>query len=703
MNLRLIATVATVFFYLAAYPCAAMITPNISGVKAGPVQVTSSSSSLKVVWVDGGSRSWEADFSLDESKPLITSISVDGRLVVDRATPVYRCTTGRRKGGWDAFFDAPAQDREGSRTFVQNFHPKTVVARSLGDRVEVSFDGMQMGVFKGSLRYTFYPGSALIQQTAVLSTNEPDVAYFYDAGLKMSIEEDRRPGFNMESDVEYYDPQGMLQKVKPVYGSERHTLQVKYRAVSARTGAGSIAVLPSPHRYIFARDYSTNMGFAFYSSWRGQVSLGVQQPPEDNTTIYPWMNAPPGTDQEMGVFLLLGADTPASVLKSALAYTHSDSFPHLPGYVTFAPHWHFAFTEQEMAKGPEWEPPFVGALKQLGVDAALIFEFHGDGHANALTEVRLQELKEMYAACKAKSKNDFLLIPGEEADVILGGHWGLAFPKPVFWFMDRKPGEPLRSADSKYGAVYRVRSAADVWQMVTNENGFVYQTHPRTKGSTGYPDKILATDYFRDSRYFGTGWKAMPSDLSSPRLGERGFKTLDDLNNLGLHKRMIGEVDVFQIDTTDELYAHMNINYVRLPSLPDFDHYGSLLKAAAKGEGFISTGEVTLPTVSFDTSGGDLIKVSAQVSSTFPLRIAEVVWGDGVETHHHLIDLQSAHEFDDHLYSWQLTAPHWTWARLAVWDVAADGAFTNPIWREGKQSAVSATQARGGGSGIVAR
>ena len=81
--------------------------------------------------------------------------------------------------------------------------------------------------------------------------------------------------------------------------------------------------------------------------------------------------------------------------------------------------------------------------------------------------------------------------------------------------------------------------------MVKAEGGFAYETHPRTKGSTGYPDKILNTPYFRDSSYMGTGWKAMPSDLSSPRLGERAFKTLDDVNNLGLHKHMIGEVDVF--------------------------------------------------------------------------------------------------------------------------------------------------------------
>jgi hypothetical protein len=425
------------------------------------------------------------------------------------------------------------------------------------------------------------------------------------------------------------------------------------------------------------------LGFAWYSSWRGKVALGIQQPPDDHTKIYPWINAPPNTEQEMDIFLLLGSGEPRETLAKVLEYTHSDRFVHVPGYVTFAPHWHFAFTEQAVANGPAWKPPFVTVLKEMGVDSALIFDFHIDGHPEAHTEIRLQELKAYYEACRAQSDHNFLLIPGEEADVILGGHWGLVFPRPVYWFKDRRPDEPIKSADPKYGTIYRVHTPAELWSMVTAEDGYVYQTHPRTKGSTGYPDKILGTDYFRDPRYFGVGWKAMPSDLSSPRLGERGFKTLDDLNNLGLHKVMTGEDDVFQLHTTDELYSQMNINYVRLPALPDFDHYGALIEQVARGNAFMSTGEITFPSFAMRGAGADAIEVKARVVSTFPLRMAEIVWGDGTVIHHQTIDLQSTHEFDDHLYTWQVNAPGWTWARFAVWDVAADGAFTNPVWRSG--------------------
>jgi len=212
--------------------------------------------------------------------------------------------------------------------------------------------------------------------------------------------------------------------------------------------------------------------------------------------------------------------------------------------------------------------------------------------------------------------------------VYLGGHWGLVFPHPVYWQEDRNLGQPFEKTDERYGKVYRINNAEDMWKMIKAEGGFAYQAHPRTKGSTGYPDKILNTPYFRDSSYLGTGWKAMPSDLSSPRLGERAFKTIDDVNNLGLHKRMIGEVDVFQISSADELYGHMNINYLRLSELPSFDHYDRIFKSIEKGDGFITTGEILLPPLPCQRREITASEVESRISSTFPLQIAELVWGD---------------------------------------------------------------------------
>ena len=46
---------------------------------------------------------------------------------------------------------------------------------------------------------------------------------------------------------------------------------------------------------------------------------------------------------------------------------------------------------------------------------------------------------------------------------------------------------------------------------------------------------------------------------------------LDDMANWGQRKYVPGEVDVFTIDHTHELYGHMNVNYVQLDRVPRFD------------------------------------------------------------------------------------------------------------------------------------
>jgi hypothetical protein len=307
-------------------------------------------------------------------------------------------------------------------------------------------------------------------------------------------------------------------------------------------------------------------------------------------------------------------------------------------------------------------------------------DFHGDGHPSDTSEIRLKELKAYFDACRAQSDNKFLLIPSEEMNTYLGGHWGIVFPKPVYWFMKRNAGEPFKSQDSKYGTVYHVGDEKDAIALLHAESGYMYQTHPRTKGSTGFPDRIKDSEQLNSSFHLGAGWKAMNTDLSSPRMGDRGFKTVDDMNNWGLRKRLIGEVDVFQLDSTHELYGHMNLNYLRLPAVPNSDHWGDALAVVAKGDYFTTTGEVLLPGAALSASG-DHITAKASVSWTFPLRVAEIVWGDGKETHTQSIPLTDTKEFGHKDFTWEATGTGWRWARLAVWDVAGNGAFTTPIWK----------------------
>jgi hypothetical protein len=441
-----------------------------------------------------------------------------------------------------------------------------------------------------------------------------------------------------------------------------------------------VAVFPAPHQYFFPRDFTSNLGYVWHRAWRGRVAIGIRQIRDTNWRFYPWMNAPPGRTQRMGVFFLLSSADSAAALEDVLRFTNRDRFPALDGYKTMAVHWHLAYTEQAMARGFDWTPPFKTVLKDMGVDAAMIMDFHGDLHPQDLTDLRLDELDAYFRATRAQSDDSFLIIPAEEANVHLGGHWTLVFPKPVYWFMNRPEGGAFQTLHPRYGKVYSTADAAELLDLVRREGGFMYQTHPRTKGSRGFPDKILQTEHFRDPRYLGAGWKALPADLSSPRLGERALDLLDDLSNLGLRKTIFGEVDVFQVDHTHELYAHMNVNYLRIDRLPAYDAWGEMLEPLAAGEFFTTTGEVLLPEVDLTGSSADRIVARGDARWTFPLRFAEIVWGDGSGTRREIVPLTSTRPFGGKTFEWTARAPGWTWARVAVWDVAGNGAFVNPVW-----------------------
>jgi hypothetical protein len=125
----------------------------------------------------------------------------------------------------------------------------------------------------------------------------------------------------------------------------------------------------------------------------------------------------------------------------------------------------------------------------------------------------------------------------------------------------------------------------------------------------------------------------------------------------------------------------MNVNYVRANRLPDFDHYGELLEPLAKGEFFTTTGEVLLPEWEIATASPSEISVRARVQWSFPLRFAEIVWGDGQKTDRHLIPLEETREFGNTVFEWKAKAEGWKWAHVAVWDVAGNGVFVNPAWR----------------------
>ncbi len=661
---------------LAVSAIAATIPVDTSQLRPGPVRVTSTAETLRVEWPDERGRRWAAEFSLDPVKPLLSSISLAGRVLIMGASANYWVETGKRRGGWDQFFDFPPSHPLGTRRFQTEFRSTKAQVRSKGNRVEAHFDGLRLGAFRGGIAYTFYPGTRLIQQEAVASTTEPETAYYYDAGFQWNAASDRRPGNTMRTEVAWYDTEGRLQsRVLPFFSSERQPVAARYRSIAAKLPGGSIAAFPAPHQYFMPRDFTSNLAHPWARSFRGQAALGIRQPPDENWVYYPWMNAPPGSEQRMSLFLLVADHEPEKTLDEVQRFTNRDRFPALPGYKTLASHWHFAYTVQAMEYGEQWTPPFKPVLKSMGIDAAMIADFHGDGHPRDTTDLRLKELEAYYRFTRAQSDSQFLIIPAEEANVHLGGHWVVAFPKRVMWHMSRAEGKPFASEHPDYGTIYRAGNAAETMDLIRRENGVLYTAHPRTKASLGFPDKYRESDFFRDPRFFAAGWKQMPADLSTLRLGLRSLNLLDDMNNWGLAKKLIPEVDVFQLDHTHELYAHMNAAYVRIRELPAFDDYGKILEKLQAGEYFVSTGEVLLPEARIRKG----LSAEARVRWSFPLAQAIVIWGDGVETRRNALSLEATRPFGEQRFQWKLDAPEAKWARLEVWDVAGNGAFTNPV------------------------
>ena len=69
--------------------------------------------------------------------------------------------------------------------------------------------------------------------------------------------------------------------------------------------------------------------------------FGIQQPPAGDRRWVPWVNAPPGTEQRLGIFYLLSRRGPSRETLDAVArFTRMIATRNCPGYRTFTSHYH---------------------------------------------------------------------------------------------------------------------------------------------------------------------------------------------------------------------------------------------------------------------------------------------------------------------------------------------------------------------------
>jgi hypothetical protein len=60
----------------------------------------------------------------------------------------------------------------------------------------------------------------------------------------------------------------------------------------------------------------------------------------------------------------------------------------------------------------------------------------------------------------------------------------------------------------------------------------------------------------------------------------------------------------------------------------------------------------------------------------------ELVSGDGTHVTRQRFDLSDTKEFGSRTISTSIDTSNAKWARIEIWDIARNGAFTQPVWIE---------------------
>jgi hypothetical protein len=697
--------------------------------------------SLAVTWQGERGASLRARFGIEEERPIVRGLEVrrqngNWATLAANLTPEFRVTSGVRRISnqqldpvralgrevtpelverekWSVFWDAPLVVPGSERTnpglprspqeirrAVSSFQSTGCEVKTDGARLEVSFPGLSLGIFSGRLQFTVYRGTNLLRMEAVAKTDEPSVAYVYSAGLKgFATETGRR--------VVWRDVARAWQKYEfgGAPNDEPVALRARNRLAIVESQGGSVAVFPSPHKFFFAREIELNLGYVWYRKDDDKsFSVGVRQAErEEMYRAYGYgdnlwerrsrqarqfaqgnfalFNAPPGTWQRMSGYLYLSPDDGRATQEAVMAFTHGDRYKPLPGYQIAISHFHTHFAEELADAGSlDVQPPWIPAFRALGINIAMMSDFHGDGNPSDPGPLRFAEQHNYFEACRRHSDRDFLLMPGEEPNAHFGGHYTMVLPRPVYWSKVRPAGTPFVEEHPQYGRVYHTGSAADELEMLKREGGLIWQSHPRTKGSTGYPETVREAEYFRSDRFLGGAYQNLPADLSQARICEqRCFGALDDMNNWAAPKYLFAEGDTYSKFPDDEIYPALIVNYIKVNPLPRFDQdWTPITEAVRAGNFFVTTGEVLIDDFAVEGSGANR-QIAAQVEWTFPLEFVEVVWGDGDKTGHKIVAATDHAPFASHRFQIPFDAAGKKWVRFAVWDSAGNGAFTQPL------------------------
>ncbi len=255
---------------------------------------------LEVRWAGERGNELRAYFTIHDGQPVVHGLAIrsgqgNWRTIASDLTPVFNVTTGRRRMSeqqlkplrdlklrltpelldhekWNAFWDAPLdvpgrpntnmdlpRKPEEVRRAQATYNATGCTVKTEGTRLEVTFPGLSMGIFAGQLRFTVYKGANLLRQEAIAKTDEPSVAYKYNAGLK---------GFGIDNvkAIHWQDVARSWQAYEfgGAVNNDPVALRARNRIAIVAGREGSLAIFPPPHKFFWAREIEMNLGYVWY-------------------------------------------------------------------------------------------------------------------------------------------------------------------------------------------------------------------------------------------------------------------------------------------------------------------------------------------------------------------------------------------------------------------------------------------------------
>jgi len=707
---------------------------------------------LTIIWQGENNNQLRIAFIIEDGTPTIKELAVQSsatekwQVIANNIIPEYQVVSGLRrvtqqqtepleKMGvpltteklneikWEAFWDAPLyitdeppkshttsipaaesfanhpgmpRNPDEINSAMAKFSAKRCAVKTNGSRLEITFPGVEVGVFEGYLRFDIYKGINLFRQMIVAKTEQPSVAFKYNAGLKgLPLSRSRMVWRDLVNTWQEYQFGG------PTY--EKPTIiKSNNRLIAAEIKEAGIAAFPPPHSFYWARESEQNLGYSWYrKDSESSFSFGIRQAEHEedpefyhNFALY---SARPGTWQRMPLFFYISAKGGEDAIEHALKFTNNDQFKPLPGYKVMGHHYHVGLVKRlKKLGGLNYLLNDISTIKGVGIDIFSIIDgVRGPArHDKGMAFVKA--LKEYYDAARSQSDKDFLVMPNDENSTggrppFMGGHYDILIPGPVYWKPSRAEGEPLYTEHPEYGRVYNVAEPMDLMKMTEEENMLISMPHPRSKRSTGYPDAIKDEPQFEHVNYFSLGYRwGMGIDASEIRLGEYRFLNLwDEANNWMAAKNLPPKFAIAISEARsdigdrgkppwDDAYGMSPVNYLKIDKIPSLNDMSLIINTLKQGDYFMTSGEILIPNFEIKGSGNNKTIV-AEVEWTFPLEFVEVVWGDGKIIDRKIIPATDLPAFGKKQFEIPFNSEGKKWVRFAAWDVATNGALMQPI------------------------